>query len=232
MRYLIEVSEKVLKGLDQLEIPYNLKKEEKSEPKAKTQEFNKDDLIYVPSIDIYVDKERTHLGKKWFEAHKLLQEQGNRMLIIPEFIEFLKYTQENHKDIYNEITEVRNPWRSEWLDADFKVKNKKLYINYNHKLDLNGNLIPKNSEILNKNTLMEDKMPGISLENWLKNPTKQGLPNKNIKSGDLSYWYPRSNNNSVAWFYANVGWAGFDCNWYPSNSPSSLGVHAVVEKLK
>jgi hypothetical protein len=47
--------------------------------------------IYVPSINLYIAKERTLQGKNWFDAHKELQSQNQRMLIIPEFIEFLKY---------------------------------------------------------------------------------------------------------------------------------------------
>lgn len=150
------------------------------------------------------------------------------MLILPEFIEFLKYTKENYKEIYNEITEVRNPWRAEWLDADFKVKGKDLYINYNHILDSNGNLIPKNSEILDKNTLMKDK--GISLEDYLnKNQTSQGLPSKEVKSGDLYYWYPESDNNSVARFDADSDRADLYCGWDPSDGYSYLGVRAVKQ---
>jgi len=122
---------------------------------------------------------------------------------------------------------------AEWLDADFKVKDKKLYINYNHVLDSNGNLIYKNSEVLDKATLMEDKTPGISLEDYLtNNNTKQGLPSKNVKSGDFYYWFPGDDNNSVARFDADSGGAGLDGDRDPSSvRDSSLGVFAVKDKL-
>ena len=225
MAQIIEVDDNVLKGLDQLKIPYILKKENLEKTASI---FNKDNFIYVPSINLYVAKERTHLGKNWFDCHKLLQQDNQRMLIIPEFIELLKYTKENHKDIYDEITGVKNPRRAEWIDADFKVKNKKLYINYNHVLDLNGNLIPKNSEILDENTLMEDKSPGISLEDYLNSDyTKQGFPNKKVSSEYLYYWYPRSNNNSVVRFDAGSVGAFLYCDGDPSLASPDLGVRAV-----
>ena len=92
-------------------------------------------FIYVPSINIYVAKQKTHLGKNWFDCHKEFQKNKKKMLTVPEFIEFLKYlkSQPNNQEyqkIYREITEVRCPWRVELLDASFKVKNEKLYINY------------------------------------------------------------------------------------------------------
>ena len=242
MTPIIEVSNNVLKDLDQLEIPYNLKN--------KALNFNRDDFIYVPSINLYVAKERTHLNKNWDESHKFLQEQENKMLTIPEFTEFLKYLKNSNNkeywDIYKDITEVRksnslrdiievrksNSLRAEWLDADFKVKNNKLHINSNHVLDSNGKIINYNSEPLDKNTLMKDKTPGISLEDWINNPTRQGLPNKKTKSGDLCYWYPRSDDNSVAGFCVGSGGAGFGCGRGPSGRDSYLGVRAVRHASK
>ena len=185
-------------------------------------------FIYVPSISLYIAKERTHLNKNWSEGHKLLQANGERMLILPEFIEFLKYCKINNPEIYEEITEVRSPWRAEWIDADFKVKGKDLFINYNHILDSNGNLIPKNSEPLDRNILMKDKIPGISLDDYLnRNHTSQGFPNKKIESGDLYYWCPDKDNNSVAGFNALSVGASLVCNRNSSYQNSNLGVRAV-----
>jgi len=198
------------------------------------EKVNLDNFIYVPEIKLYVAKERTLQNKNWFESHKELQENGERMLIIPEFVEFLKYLKSSNNqedlEIYKDITEVRSPWRAEWLDADFKTKGEDLYIHYNHKIDENKSLVPQNSEVLGKNTLMKNKTPGISLENWLENPTKQGLPSKKTSSGNLSYWNPRSDNNSVARFDADDVRAFLDCDGYPSDGFSYLGVRAVREE--
>jgi hypothetical protein len=181
-------------------------------------------FIYVPSINLYVAKERTLQGANWFEAHKQLQGNGERMLTVPEFVEFLKYVRENNSDIYEDITAVRSPRRAEWLDADFKVKKRNLHINYNHVLDSNGNLIPQSSEPLDRNTLMEDRK--ISLESWLSNPTEQGFPTKKVASGNFYYLYPRSDNNSVARFVAGDDRSGLGCSWGPSGWDADLGVRA------
>jgi len=219
---IIKVTNEVLEGLNKLKIPYDIQNEKR----------NLDNFIYVPSLKIHVAKQRTHLGATWFDAHKELQKEGLCMPTIPEFVEFLKYLKSlNNKEfqeIYNDITQVRSPWRAEWLDADFKMKDKDLYINFNHVLDSNGNLVPKNSSILDKETLMKDKLPGISLDNYLESShTKQGLPNKKVKSGSLYYQYPRSDNNSVARFDALSGRAPLSCGRDPSNWASGLGVRAV-----
>ena len=196
--------------------------------------------VFVPSIGLYVAKQRTLQGSNWYDCHKGLQANGERMPTIPEFVEFLKYLRANPngvkdtpkqevESILDDILAVRDPYRAEWLDADFKVKgklmNKKLYINYNHELK-GGNLEPKNTEPLEQ-CLMKDRQPGIDLDSWLSNPTKQGLPQKNVKIGSIWYWYPRSDDNSVARFSANSVRANLDCYRYPSNSSTGLGVRAI-----
>ena len=94
-------------------------------------------------------------------------------------------------------------------------------------MDSNGNLIPKNSEILDKNTLMQDEKLGISLENWLEDSTNQGLPIKCFEDGSLHYWHPRSDNNLVAWFNVVVGKNYLNCCGNPFYVNSDLGVRAV-----
>ena len=184
-----------------------------------------DDFIYVPSIKLYVAKERTLLGENWNECQEELHSKNQRMPTIPEFSEFLKYTKENHQDIYKEITEIKIPWRSEWLDADFKMQGKDLSVNY-HIFDSDGRIIKK-LEKLDKNTLMKDKTPGISLASWLNNSTNQGLPQKSVISGDLYYWVPMKDNNSVAEFYAVGVRASLDCGRNPSVADCDLGVRAA-----
>ena len=187
---------------------------------------NLEEFIYVPSINLYVAKERTLLGKNWFDTQKELHSKNEKMLNPYEFVEFLKYTKGNNKEIYDEITEVKSPWRAEWLDADFKVKNGILYINY-HIFDEKGKIVQK-SEVLDKNTLMVDKTPGVSLEDYLLNShTSQGLPSSDIKKGDLYYWFPRSDNNSVGRFCAFGDWAYLDCSWVPSDRVGIFGVRAA-----
>src|SRR3989344_5563573 len=100
-------------------------KKETINHQTESKEHDEKDFIYVPSLELYVAKEKTHFRKNWFESHKLLQEQGNRMLIIPEFIEFLKYLKsrsnnQEYQNIYKNITGGKNYWIAEWLDAVVK----------------------------------------------------------------------------------------------------------------
>ncbi len=207
--------QKMIKIADAIGIKYNLPKNKESGS----------DWIYIPSINLEVARNKILYGENFYNTQKTLHSNNQKMLTIPEFREFLKYTQENRQDIYDEITQVRSPWRAEWLDADFKVEGKNLVVYY-HTFDDKGKIIKK-SEKLDKNTLMKDKTPGISLENWLEDSTKQGLPKNIVESGDLYYWYPRSDNNSVAGFLASSVGADLCCIRYPSGGDSYLGVRAA-----
>jgi len=185
----------------------------------------KDNYIYVPSINLWVSKERNYLNSNFNQCKSQLHSNNERMPTIPEFREFLNYTKINAQDIYKEITEVRNPWRSEWLDADFKLEGKDLFMYY-HEFDSNGKIIPKKVK-LDSDTLRENKTPGISLDSWLADATSQGLPKKGIANGSLYYWQPGTDNNSVARFWANSGGADLNCDGGPSDSGGNLGVRAV-----
>ena len=147
------------------------------------------------------------------------------MPTIPEFIEFLKYTKDNAQDIYEDITAERSPWRAEWLDAYFEQRSDGLYILTNNKTK---------SERLDDYTLLFDRLPGnrisgTDLEDWLNNPTKQGLPNHHAKEGSLLYWCPEEDGR-VARFYAGPDRIDLKCDRYPQYPSSALGVRAVREK--
>jgi len=167
---------------------------------------NIENYIYVPSINLYISKEKTLHNNDWNDAHKKLKEQGLRMPTIPEFLEFLRYIKSNPNDqeyasILKEITELKSPWRSEWLDAYFEQENNQFYI------------YTKNKTIKQplESCLMEDKTPGIDFNNLLDNPTKQGLPKANVREGNLYYWHPR--NGTVARFDADSGWGWPQLRW-------------------
>jgi|TARA_B100000315_G_scaffold222963_1_gene227387 hypothetical protein len=177
------------------------------------------DYIYVPSIELQVSRETSLHGKNWYETHDFLEGDGERMLTPSEFAEFLRYAKENHQDIYNEIIELGKSWSLEWIDAYFEQREDSLYV-------LTGNKTKE--EKLDENTLMEDKQ--ISLESWIENLTSQGLPSKETKSGNLYYWYPRS--NSVAGFGVASGRAVLDGRGIPLDYSLSLGVRAARSKLK
>jgi len=212
-------------------------------PVAETHTFpiNTSDLseyIFVPSIGVYMAKERTHGGLNWYQAHEALHKENKRMPTINEFREFLKYLKENPsgvagatsaeiQTILDDILTVRDHWRAQWLDADFKVDNKKLYIHYNHQT-VGGQLVPQNRELLT-DYLTTDKTPGIDLESWIQKASPHGLPPPKIKKGDLYYWAPLKDNNSVAGFGVDSVGADLGCDGHPQDAGGSLGVRSVCE---
>ena len=194
------------------------------ETQAKTAP-NVEGMIYVPEANVYFAKQRTHLGENWNQTHLSLASEGARMPTIEEFRRSLKYFKGSQhrelKALYEEITQVREPWRANWLDAYFEKRKDGLYV-------LTGN--KTKSEKL-EDCLMEDKLPGINLEQWIsgKNTTSQGIPESTIKtdSKGLYFWHPRD--GSVAGFSANYDGASLSCDRGPSNRSPDLGVFAVKE---
>ena len=124
------------------------------------------------------------------------------------------------ENILSDITEQRGPYRGEWYNTSFTKVNNILQINYK-KFDQKGNIVSV-SEPLDPNTLLEDKLPGIDLDELLNSPTSQGLPTSSISKGSLYYYHPR--NGSVAGLDANSDWIVFSCDRYAQNSNSGLGV--------
>jgi len=178
---------------------------------------------------------------QWEPALKLNLLLGNLTLNPRQFIDFKELLEEGIKGkkvyngsgmlidskvlegVYDEIFKVRAPWRAEWLDADFNVINQVLHINYNHRI-VNSSLQPQNSEPLEA-CLMKNCYVDLASAN------KQGLPIKESKTKEIYYWYPRNDNNSVAWFDADSDWAYLGCIRLPRYSYSELGVRGAKNKV-
>jgi len=62
----------------------------------------------------------------------------------------------------------------------------------------------------------------MDTNSWIRNPTSQGAPKKDVARGDSYSFYPRD--GSVARFFANSGRAGFSCDRNPLYSSASRGV--------
>jgi len=221
--------DKLIKTADTFGMEYKILSSEKNVKIIPSRESIKSKYIEVPSIGLVVPKERTLFNNNFYECQEKLHANNEKMLTPNEFREFLKVAKENDINLYNEITQVRSPWRAEWLDADFKYENNKMFVEY-HKFDENGK-IKKIREELDKNTLMKDKIPGISLESWLENSTSQGLPKTTVSEGNLYYWTPDKNNNSVARFDASSYGAELVAYGVPSYWYSNLGGRAAKYKL-
>jgi len=195
--------------------------------------------------DILVAMDRTHQNTNWSQAWDALRNEDAFMLTIRQYVDFLNVLKSGKAydgngtqipdsrltELFNDITQIKSPWRREWLDAKFKnvsagrtlgvIPKNELHISY-HVLDNGGQR--ETSEKLD-DCLMGDKTPGISMNYWLANATDQGLPQKNNDSGQLYYWHPR--NGRVARFGASSGRAGLNCGGDPDDRYASLGVRAV-----
>jgi hypothetical protein len=209
----------------------------KPEPAVKIVEYLSNapelsDFVYVPATGLYFQKERQLLGTNWIDAHKRLRKQGLKMPTMEEFRQLLRYlknnpTQENTQ-IYDDITEIRDPFRAEWLDSRFEADGGKLYVFY-HAFE-GKNIIEKAEKIswgdfLGGKKSMEME---ISLERWLKDATSCGLPKPGIQRGELDclhYSVPVS--RGVATFVAGSGRIILECAWNPELENSSRGVRGV-----
>src|SRR3989344_4298872 len=189
--------------------------------------------------EMLVAMERTHHGKNWNDAHELLVKENAYMLTIRQFVDFLSLLKSGKafdgngrqldkgklEDVLNDIIEVREPWRSEWLDAKFEDGN----IIYHALERKSGSYTLVETKEPLVNYIKKDKSPGIDLSDWLANATYQGLPSKNVNDGSLYYWKPKD--GTVARFVAGSVWAVLYCCGYPSGTYSSLGVRAVRAKI-
>ena len=120
----------------------------------------------------------------------------------------------------------KSPWRGEFIDANYKTNGNDLEVHSEHVFNNNGNIKDYQSEILDKDTLMQDKKIDV-IDFIIKNNTSQGHVSKKVKSGNFNFWYPRRDNNSVAGFFAVSYWASLNCFGIPSYRNSVLGVRAA-----
>jgi hypothetical protein len=192
--------------------------------------IKKQGMIYVPSIDLYVSEGKVLHGLDWNHQTQQLHAENKRMPTIPEFVSFLNYLRSkdgrkavsNHQAILDEIYKVEGDWRSENFDAFFFKKSDELYVAY-HKFDTNGEIVKIDEKLEDYHSTNE--IPGIDLESWLNNPTKQGLPREAVKKGNLYYWAPVE--GKVARFYVFSYGAVLYCDRDPTSTVASLGVRYV-----
>jgi len=189
--------------------------------------------------DTLIAKGRSIQSKKWQEAQDALKAEGKFMPTIRQYADFLNllksgnaYDGEGHAiakseldSILDDIIPVRDPWRAEWLDASFSEQGEQFYIKY-HKFNSAGRLEQVQEPL--QESLMQDKTPGIDLEDWLQNANEQGLPPPEAREGSLYYWYPKD--GRVAGFVAFSGRADLDCDGGPQDSDSALGVRACAAR--
>jgi hypothetical protein len=183
-----------------------------------------DGFEYVPFLGLYVGKEKELHGKNWDDAREELHQRGDRMPTISEYVTFINHLRSKDdaeaKQILDEIYGVRNPWRSEWLDAKFSVTGGLVRMGSYAFTDTGVS----QTYVYLPNVLMQDKKPGIDLDSWLRD-NEHGVSKEGISDGKLWYWPPRD--GTVARFDADSNGADLDCGGDPIDSYSSLGVRAV-----
>ena len=132
---------------------------------------------------------------------------------------------ERLKVIDDEMTGVRDSYRGRWFSDRYQQREDGMYVSF-YKINQDGKpeLI---TEKLDEDTLMKDRIPGIDINSWIKNPTAQGLPRKNTKKGNLYWRYPR--NGFVAGFVANSVGVDLSCLRNPQDSYAALGVQFCAE---
>jgi hypothetical protein len=113
---------------------------------------------------------------------------------------------------YNEMFEVRNPWKGEWLDAEFKKVGNKMHILYDNKLGAGNVLVVGKNEELGNYFDSEGEWKKVKLSSF----TKHGLPTE--EGTDFHYWAPSDGN--VAGVFACSG--GFCFGWHLSVLSLSL----------
>ena len=142
-----------------------------------------------------------------YEFQKLAFGLGSKMLNFIEINKFIKLISEGSKKnirVFDASGDKLKPdylalikddilkpthmnWRGEWIDAHFNMKENSL----THYIFENGKIVQKNEQ-LDENSLIENKIPGINIDNWIEDPTRNGLPKKNIEDGDSYYWAPKN----------------------------------------
>lgn len=177
----------------------------------------------------------------WFDSMKLAYFLGGHATTNRQLIDFKKLLEAGIKEkkkvfngkgnrlpreylqrVHDEIFARREPYRGEWLDADFKVVNGVLRINHSH-IVVNEKLIPKHSDVLISQKLDDGYVNQRSFNH-------QGIAEKLCDESEIYQVFPIGDNNSVARFDAGSGWAGLNCDRNPSGTIASLGVRLVAPK--
>ncbi|MBI2667179.1 hypothetical protein HYX17_00225 [Candidatus Woesearchaeota archaeon] len=187
--------------------------------------------------DIYLAKERTRFGLKWYDSHKVLHETDSNLsmespIMLIDLISDLrsgkklyngngtKMGSKESEQILDEIVGVRKPLRGEWLNASFEiVKGHGLYLKSNYRF-IDGKLVPEHNEPLEQ-CIMEDCRVNLLSAN------RQGFPMRKDSDG-VSYFYPR--HGAVAMFDAYSDGTILYCDGDTQFSGPALRVRVAKNK--
>lgn len=193
--------------------------------------------------DLLVSMERNHLGETHAKACKVLNEEKSFALNLRYGADFLQLLTSNEpvyngagkklrNDVVNAILEgivgIRNPWRGEFLNDRYIMKDGVLCVVRDI---VRENKIVEVTQPLGECLMQRDI---IGLEYWLRTANYQGLPTKERENrtgkGGLFpnyfiYWQPRE--DSTARFGVDWDDPDLDCSGSPRESHQELGVRRV-----
>ena len=176
--------------------------------------------LYMPSPAIFMNHFMN--VKNAAEGKSSLQDGNGRNIPRNEAQNLWQYLSSTNRSQFNGET----CWT--WLDAFFKHdKTSGIYMETDHSVVAQGRkkVLQGKKLTLDAHITNQDGWAELSFN-------KQGLANKPssqngyIQGSNMYFWYPRK--NQVAWFYADSGWAGLDCDRDPTGTNSSLGVFACA----
>ncbi len=191
---------------------------------------------YSPTRFLY---EGEWADQKWADQREILKQCSQVMPPPYLFVEMLNHLRSGKKvhdengerlsrktidGILDEVCGVREPWRGEYLNARFSMKNGNMMIS--HVVFDSKGMPQEVLEELDPDTLMEDRLPGISLNDWLKRATPQGFPRKRVGRGEVVYTHPED--GRVVGVGADAGRFGVDCDWGSRDSLPAFGVRPVL----
>lgn len=153
-------------------------------------DLDSDRYIKVPEVNLAVSKELTLLNHNREQINQFLAYEGEVMPNPIEYVAFLKEAQKNHPALYQAIVERKDTMQGEFLDAQLYWDRKQkghttsaskqdMTLTY-HVFDAMGKRKPRTEELSRRATNNFNLL--TTIEDWLNNTTRQGLPNNSIKS--------------------------------------------------
>lgn len=184
------------------------KKNCKKEGDESEKKLDRNDFLYVPSINLYVQKESFILGEPFSESRDRMYRLGERFSNAYEFFEFLKEAKKSDPQLYQKII-TNSEGGGEALDTEIGNDSTGKIKIRTSSFDMFGKIIEK-YERLDEETMRprflgggffghgdsHEKFRKISLEQLLDGGyTPQGFPKFTIDSnpqGNLYYHFPET----------------------------------------
>ena len=212
-------------------------KEQETKTQEQPQAQNLEGFIYVPSIELYVAKERSHHNLDWYNTHKTIIPQGLRMPTPRETWELIFYLQDNLdnpelKQVYDDILKKTqtNDQHGEWQNAIFTQDKKGRYIQRVTGIDNRGLVLSQKERLedhLEKDCLADITRSSINSQGLC---TLESALDSYHQGRNIYFSHPTA--GAVARFIADSVRVYLICLGDPLDSDSDLGVRLVAQPHK